>query len=204
MATTYPTIVELATFLADIGYTATISDDLKTRAINSAIEWVESYCARSFITSGVDESVNYSNMDVPSNRCIIPIKDTWEITTVDIDGDELTEGVDGDYVLLSRGDGWPFDGIEFLNICPCGHEAFAITGKLGFETVPASIQNAIMCKAASIIMGVRESASGGVVTSRKIKDRSISYGSGANQSPSASMAARAETDAFPYVKVKRA
>jgi hypothetical protein len=156
--------VDLATAKATLSLTGTTYADADlTPALDAASRAIEQLCNRRFWKDSSDSSRVYT----PSSRTLCLIDDLADVTSVKTDDDhdgsyETTWTENSDYYfepLNNEIDGWPRTRII---VHPSKHTGFdcwprtvQVTGKFGWDTVPAAVTQATQIIAVKLLSRTR-------------------------------------------------
>jgi len=183
-----PTTGNLTSFLTTIGVTASGSADLAALLNSATLEFETRTGRQKYQGDTGTTAVRYTVPLLQGNIVRLTIADCWAITEVRINysgagtGVVLTEYTD----FIYRPDGYtqkrrPIEAIQFVYMPSIEPGSILITGKLGYAAdMPADVFEAILSGAAAQLM-TQQAGDSGTITEEKNGDRSVKYGTEADQ-----------------------
>lgn len=190
----YPTTTDLSAYLTALGMTVP-GEPVLELALGEAIEIFERASGRSFDQTEELAERTYDGIGNVGKRIVIAIDDCYELDSVAVGETELTTD---QYRVLPKlaGTDKPVEAIEFLDCVPRGVDIITINAKYGWPVTPPLVSRSILKLA---VVRVPQSTSNevtGPIQSRKIGDRSISYGTTSSGSTGFQAGHGAETESI--------
>lgn len=139
-----------AEFKAAVGFDDTLDDTVIQRALDSATEWIDGYCGRTF---GPVSTSSTRTFDADNSRSL-SIPDAATVTAVTIDSRQ--DGTYATTLAASQYQLYPLDvsqpgvrgGYREIRVNPTAAQAFwpgyqvRVTGTWGYGSIPASVEEA--------------------------------------------------------------